>query len=365
MQRPLSSRLFPLALLLLLGGCKPTEPNTAEDAVLARTVAATTTPTEVGTDANLAAAMRGDAPFAARLYAKLPQGENIFFSPASVRMALAMTYAGAKGDTATEMEAALSLDPDAQKNHRGFARALESLEGEATRAEGQPTKPTLRVVNRLWGRRGSAFQPEFLSLLQRSYGAALTPLDFRAETERSRRIINAAIAEETEQKIKDLIPEDGLVPETKLVLTNAVYFKGTWAEAFAAGATKQAPFFVSASNTVQANLMTATHAYPYAEISGAQVVELPYASRRLSMIVVLPSHKDGLEDIEHTLTGAQLGAFTSALRLADVQVSLPRFTITSSFSLGKRLSKMGMPSAFDETKADFSGMDGTRENLHR
>ena len=338
----------------------------------ASAASAPSAPALAGSDADLSLAMLGDASFAVRLYGKLPRGENVFFSPASVRMALAMTYAGASGATASEMEKTLALDPDRATDDRGFARALQVFaeEGKTTlppdapqwrRDDAAGKQQTLRVVNRLWGQRGHSFLPGYLSLLDTSYGAPLTQLDFHGETEQSRVAINTFIADATEQRIKDLLPPGSITSLTGLVLTNAVYFKGSWADAFKEAATKDDTFFVSSSKRVQAKLMTQTRGFSYASTADAQILELDYASRQIAMFVVLPKERAGLAALERRMKDTDLASWTNGLAGETVHVTLPRFTMTRHFSLKGVLASMGMPSAFDEANADFSGMDGARD----
>lgn len=195
-----------------------------------------------GTDADRAAIAKGEDAFAANLYAKLPRDKNLFFSPTSIRMALAMTYAGARGDTAKEMDKALSFDGlPANKVHDGFSAELKSLAEAADttsklsphadewqKKEAEQRRVTINIVNRVWGQQGRAFQADYLNLLKTSYGASLEQLDFQKETEKSRLRINDHVEKATQSKIKDLIPQGLLANDTKLVLTNAVYFKVLW-----------------------------------------------------------------------------------------------------------------------------------------
>jgi serpin B len=301
----------------------------------------------------------------------MPKDENVFFSPASVRIALAMTYAGARGGTAREMANVLALGPDAAQTHRGFARALADYAdadssdapanaSPAEKANAEKRRQTLRVVNRLWGQKGHTFDQSFAALVAADYAAPLVGLDFAGATDESRRTINAFIAAQTEERIQDLIPAGALDPRTRLVLTNAVYFKGTWRGAFAPGATQNAPFFVSPSRTVQAPLMTQTSHFRYGSVGDAQVLELPYDSDRLAMVVVLPKTRGGLPALERAMNEGAIRSWTASLGTATVHVTLPRFTMKTHFSLRGALAAMGMPSAFDAHAADFSGMDGTK-----
>jgi serpin B len=361
---------------LVLACCKtgPVDTPVATPTTNPATLTPVATP-DAGTDADRLAVARGENVFASRLFATLPRDKNLFFSPTSVRMALAMTYAGARGETADQMAKALSLEGTPASIHDGFAAELRDLETanlaplppnapEWQKTEAERKKQTVRVVNRLWGQKARAFKPDFLSLLQREYAAPLEQLDFKSETEKSRVTINSFIADKTEQKIKDLIPNGMLASDTRLVLTNAVYFKATWDEPFSESSTKEDAFFVSPTRTARAKLMTATNHYRYAKVGDAEILDLPYASGRMSMVVVLPQDKNGLSKVEASMNDASLATWTSALHGAQVHVTFPRFTTTSEMSLKDVLShdsKVAMPLAFDSSKADFSGMDGTKE----
>ena len=308
----------------------------------------------VGTDAERNRVAEGEQAFATRLYAKLPRDGNLSSSPTSIRIALAMASAGAKGDTARQMETSLALEGSPQSIHDGFAAELRALASTSS-------KQTVRVVNRLWARKGGSFNADFVSLLQRNYAAPLAELDFYSDADKSRLTINSFIEESTEHKIKDLLPRGALAKETKMVLTNAVYFKADWQQRFDPSATVDAPFFVSSAMTTQSKLMTTTHSFRYAKTADAQVLELPYASGQMSMMIVLPNDKDGITKLENAIKDTSIATWASALSSTEVNVKLPRFTLTSHFSLACKLGAMGMPLAFDPEKADFSGIDGTRE----
>ncbi len=330
-----------------------------------------------GTDADRAAIAKGEDAFAANLYAKLPRDKNLFFSPTSIRMALAMTYAGARGDTAKEMDKALSFDGlPANKVHDGFSAELKSLAEAADttsklsphadewqKKEAEQRRVTINIVNRVWGQQGRAFQADYLNLLKTSYGASLEQLDFQKETEKSRLRINDHVEKATQSKIKDLIPQGLLANDTKLVLTNAVYFKASWQDPFQESNTKEDSFFITPDKTVRAKLMNQVNHLAYTKTSDAQIVELPYGSSRMSMVVVVPTEKSaaGLSKVEAKMDEKTLASWTAGLTNQKVRMTLPKFTMTSDFMLSKILPQLGMPSAFVYPKADFSGIDGTRE----
>jgi serpin B len=315
---------------------------------------------------------QGDHDFAANLYkAALQPTGNLFLSPASVRIALAMTASGAMGNTADEMRKVLALPADPQQANADYAALLADWKGREApppgkdeprwkRDEAEQGSITLRVVNRLWGQHGHKFHAAFLSVLEDSYRAPLERLDFANALEKSRERINAWVAEQTANKIRDLIPKGLLKTSTKLVLTNAVYFKAAWSHAFNDRLTKTADFF-SGGSKVPVPTMNETETLGYGEVDGAQVVELPYADRSISMVVVLPAAQDGLSALEKSLAGASFDRWTGSLVAQQVHVALPKFKMGSAFALGEALQGMGIKDAFHEGVADLSGMDGTHK----
>ncbi|MCY3018585.1 MAG: serpin family protein [Planctomycetota bacterium] len=305
----------------------------------------------------------GDAnnAFAADLYGRLAaQQGNLFYSPNSVEMALAMAYAGARGETAAQMAKVLHLPAKGDALHKDFGAFLKELNAELG-PDGKPRGYQLSVANALWGQKGYAFLPEYLDLTKTSYGAGLSELDFKTDAEGARKTINTWVEKETKDKIKDLIPPGTLTPLTRLLLTNAVYFKGLWADQFAKAATKDEPFHLGAGGDVECPMMHRTGRYAFKEGAGFTALQLPYRGRELSMIVLLPNAVDGLPKLEKDLTSANLAAWTQGFGSAEVQVALPRFKITAEFMLGDTLHAMGMSDAFNAAAADLSGMDGKRD----
>jgi len=217
----------------------------------------------------------------------------------------------------------------------------------------------LSVANSLWPQQDYKLLKSFLSLVREHYGASVTPLDFRA-SEPARKMINIWVEDKTNQKIKDLIPGGVLSAATRLVLVNAIYFKGNWTSPFKAEETKEQPFRLQSGQTVQAPLMFQQKHLSYAEDDELQSLELPYAGDDLFMIVLLPRKADGLASLESSLSPANLAKWTQAMSSSDVKVYLPKFKMTCRFSLNDTLKAMGMSNAFDQAQADFSGMDGSR-----
>ena len=364
--------LLPVALLACkASGSMGSDPSVAGSASLEAPQPASI-PSVPTTEGDLQTAAKGDGAFAARLYARLDHQEgNLFFSPASIRMALAMTYAGARGETAREMASALSLEGDPAAVDKAMAATLQAYaQADAVsvppdapdwrRQEAETKRQTLHVVNRLWGQTGRMFLPEYKAELSTYYGAPLVPLDFQHDAESSRHTINEFIDQQTEHKIVDLLPPGSVASATRLVLTNAVYFKASWEEPFSEAGTQDGDFFAP-GGTVRVKLMHEQHGLRWGETPDAQVLELPYASGKSTMVVVLPKDREGLGKLEATLSDSSLAAWTSALQPATVNVTVPRFKTTSSFDLVATLREMGVSHAFDCNAADFTGIDGTRE----
>ncbi|HIK33503.1 MAG TPA: serpin family protein [Oscillatoriales cyanobacterium M59_W2019_021] len=308
---------------------------------------------------DVAAIVEGNTAFACDLYRQLSTAEgNLFFSPYSISNALAMTYAGARGETAAEMERVLHFSLASDRLHPAFAELIEVLEPEGT------STYELAIANRLWGQQNYGFLPEFLNLLERHYAAPLQEVDFINATEDARTTINAWVAQQTQNNIQNLLPAHSIDPSTQLVLTNAIYFKGNWLVPFDASATQNQPFHLSSAETIEVPMMHQMEYWNYADLDGLQVLELPYEGETLSMVILLPTEIDGLAALERQLTPENLQAWLSSARdlpmMMDgspVSVWLPRFKLTSAFELKNTLSEMGMPQAFGNT-ADFSGMTG-------
>ncbi len=301
---------------------------------------------------NDTAIVRSDNQFAVDLYAQLDReqpGKNLFFSPTSISVALAMTAAGARGPTQSEMAQVLHLDADLAQAHAHYHQLLQQWN-----AAGQKRAYQLRVANRLWGQKGYPIQPDFLALTRQQYGAEMLLVDF-AQAAAASREINTWVEQQTNGKIKDLIPPTSLDAMTRLVLTNAVYFKGDWVRPFDKLGTRDEDFAVSAQAKVKTPLMQQQTKMGYAEQETLQALELPYAGRELSMVVLLPKKVDGLPELEKTLTVDKLAALISKLNIREVNAFLPKFKLETSFGLNPTLQAMGMKRAFTR-EADFSGI---------
>ena len=298
--------------------------------------------------------------FAESLYSQIqsqPGGSgNLFLSPASISTALAMTYAGARGETATQMAAALHYTLDANTLAGDFGSLITDLNSAGQNGAGQG-KYSLSVADALWGQQGFSFLAPFLSLMQADYGGGLHQVDFVNASAAATQTINNWVAQETNNKIQNLIPQGALDPLTRLVLTNAIYFKGQWATPFDASLTQNAAFTLGSGGQVQVPTMHNTAPYRYMQSDGYQVLELPYAGDRLAMDVLLPSDSSGSSGLDASQLPADLNGWLQGLTLQKVAVSLPKFQITTpSFDLTQSLGALGMTDAFSRTAADFSGI---------
>jgi serpin B len=314
--------------------------------------------------ADRTAAVQGNSQFALDLYAQLRgQDGNLFFSPYSISTALAMTRAGAKGDTAAQMDKTLHFTLGQDILHAAFGALAKEVNGDAAQPSDKKRGYQLSTANALWGQKGYPFKPDFLKLTKDNYGAGLNNVDFIGATEQARQTINSWVEKQTQDKIKDLIPPDGLTVDTRLVLTNAIYFKGDWASQFKKDATKNEPFHVAADKKIDAPLMHQTGDYGYLDGGTFQALEMPYAGKDLSMVVLLPKKVDGLPDLEKDLTADKLAGWIGKIHTQEVIVTLPKFKTTQQMSMTEVLSKMGMPIAFMPGRADFSGIADAKEPL--
>lgn len=305
--------------------------------------------------ADQAALAQGNNAFAVDLYGQLrAQPGNLFFSPESISTAFAMAYAGARGQTATQMQRVFHYTLPPEKLHPAMGALLKAMNAPHQDYE-------LHTADALWAEEDATFLPDYLKLMQDDYGAGLRRVDFEHAPEAVRGTINQWVAQETNNRIQNLIGPGVLTPQTRLVLTNAIYFKGTWLDQFPASYTESEDFYLSAQQTVKTPLMHRTGDYSYYDGGTFQELQLPYKGEELAMVVLLPKQKDGLAALEKRFTAAAASTWIERLKPADkVIVTLPRFTMTQQFELNGALSALGMPQAFSGS-ADFSGMTGKPE----
>jgi len=305
--------------------------------------------------------VEGNSAFAFELYQALKGEEgNLFYSPYSISLALAMTYAGARGETAQQMADTLQFMLEQERLHPAFNWLDAEL---ASRGEGAAGKDgegfRLNIVNAIWGQKDYEFLPTFLDVLAENYGAGLRILDFITETEKSRLTINDWISDQTEGRIEDLIPQGAIDALTRLVLTNAIYFNAAWEYPFNGNMTADGPFYLLDGRQITVPMMKQTESFGYTEGEGYQAVELQYDGGELSMVILLPA-SGNFEAFEEGLQAQQVDAIINDLKNTEVTLTMPQFEFDSEFSLKDTLAGMGMPIAFSDD-ADFSGMTGNRE----
>lgn len=291
--------------------------------------------------------------FAFDLWARVRETPgNQIVSPASIAVALDMTLGGARGETAAQMQRVL---------HVSDAAALHEAAGSVLSTWNDPARDdyTLAVANRLFGERSFTFEPGFVALTRDRYRAPLEPLDFAGAPDPARVHINGWVAEQTRDRIRELIPAGALDTDTRLVLTNAVYFLARWAAPFERRLTRDAEFFADGSRSVRVPTMTRTGHMQYAEAEGVQILELPYRGSEIAMTIVLPREREGLRAVEAELDAARLARWLAPLDASRrVQLALPKFRIAPepSMRLGELLRELGMPLAFTRGAADFTGI---------
>jgi serpin B len=313
-------------------------------------------------DSDLGELVAGNNRFAFDLYHQSGSPtDNLFYSPYSVSIALAMVSAGAGGDTATQMAQALHFILPSDRLHRAFNRLALELAG---RSKVEGLKPDqvfqLNVANSLWGQKGFSFEQAYLDLLAQNYAAGMLLVDYQKDAEAARREINDWVSGSTEQRIKDIIPPGALDALTRLVLANAVYFKAAWQDPFDKHFTQPDTFHLLDGGSVQVDMMSQSTRLDAMQGDGYRAVEMPYAGGQLSMLVLLPD-EGRFSDMETRVDAGMVAETVAALQPVEVDLTLPKFKMEWSSELSKALNVLGMTDAFNPSRADFSGIDGARD----
>jgi len=306
----------------------------------------------------------GNRAFALELYHRLEAKEgNLFYSPFSVSSALAMTYAGAEGKTAAEMAAVFHFLLEEDRLHPAFNVLDQYLEGLADQDipddMGEPFQ--LNIANAIWGQKDFHFESDFLDTLAANYGAGLRLLDYVGAPEESRVTINDWVSDQTKKRIQDLIPQGAITSDTRLVLSNAIYFKAAWMEPFEESLTEDGIFYDLSVKEIATPMMSlgSSASFLYYKGDGFQAVELPYVGGRVSMLVLVPDQGQ-FASFEESLNAEKLDQIIANLAYQSIFLNFPKFEFETEISLADILAEMGMPSAFRDT-ADFSGMTGAND----
>ena len=308
--------------------------------------------------ADQSALVNGNSGFALDLYQQV-RGEpgNVFYSPFSISIALAMTWAGARGETESAMAGTMQFDLAQEKLHPAFNWLDQELASRGTGAKSADGKGfRLNVVNALWGQKGYNFETPFIDTLGLNYGAGMRIVDFQQKPQEAADVINGWVKTQTEGKIEELVPVTAISSATVLILTNAIYFNAAWKEPFEAAQTADASFQKMDGSTVTVPMMSGYKEAPYGEGDDYQAVEIPYSGDELSMLVVLPK-QGGLDDFESSLDVGKLEQIAGGVVEHGVNIKMPKFKIDYELGLKKTLMEMGMEVAFDAGKADFSGIN--------
>jgi serpin B len=305
----------------------------------------------------------GNNAFALDMYQSLrSQDSNLIFSPYSISLALAMTYAGARSETESQMAQTLHIDLPQGQLHPAFNTLglILTQSGEAPSQYGQPLQ--LNIADAIWAEQTYSFLPEFLDTLAVNYGAGIHLADFINQFEPARKEINSWVSDQTQDKINDLLGEEALNADTRMVLVNAIYFKADWFYQFNPNSTQDASFHLLDGTTVNTPMMNQEIFIPYSSGNGYQAIELAYAGNTAAMDIIVPDAGD-FESFESMLDAEIVNDIITSMQPVSVAFALPKFEFSSDFNLSDQLANLGMPDAFDPDKADFSGMTGGRDLL--
>jgi serpin B len=340
--------IFSALVSILLSACNGGQAGTAQS-----TRAREKNPTV--SESDLKTLVDGNNAFGLDLYQTLrSQDGNLILSPFSVSLALAMTYAGARGDTETQMADVLNFGLQDQV-HNAFNALDLALEETPIVFDKDQEPMQLSIANSVWAEQTFTFLPDFLDTLSVNYGAGIQLMDFINSPDPSRKIINQWVSDETKDKINNLLPENSITSDTKMVLVNAIYFKADWLSPFDANDTYDSSFKLLDGSEVTVPMMGQQLYIPYFVGDGYAVAELPYAGESAVMTLLVPD-EGRFEEIEAQVDGAMFNEALANLAPADVTLRMPKFEFESPFNLSDALIEMGMPLAFDENRADFSGM---------
>lgn len=273
---------------------------------------------------------------------------NIFFSPFSLSAAMGMTYAGAKGVSSEQIGKVFHFNANDDKFHTQLGNTIKQINSKATTIQ-------LKVVNTLWAEKTYPFNKAYNKLMTTAYSATIKQMDFINNFEQSRLAINDNIFKATNEKIKDLLPPNSLNTLTRLVLTNAIYFKGDWKTMFKKELTSDRDFFLTPQKSIKCKMMSVKSNFNYYEDSKIHALELPYVGENFSMVIILPQSNIPLEEVTNFLSNDIIADIIREFNKQEVTISIPQFKLSNGYQLKTLLSKMGMPQPFTDD-ADFTGM---------
>ena len=337
-----------------------TQPPTEDSGAAPELLAARVPRAQPGIKAKTATLANGLNGFAFDLYRASGKGkdDNLIYSPYSIGMAFSMVYAGARGKTEAQMADVLGFLPQRQHHPaaNGLERHLISLGAKApSPGQEQGEAFQLKVANAVWGQRGFPFLDAYLRTLAGQYGAGVRAVDFRSDPEGGRKLVNDWVADQTEDRIRDIVPPGVIDPQTRLVLANAIYFKAAWLFPFEEDATKDGSFTLLDGGHVTVPMMTHGEAVPYAKGNGYQGVVLPYTGNTVDMVVIVPD-AGRFDAVERRLSTGLLKNVRADSERGRATITMPRFDFESDVPLTDLLPEMGMPDAFQPGAADFGGI---------
>jgi serpin B len=316
------------------------------------------------TDNDLKVVSQGINKFSFDLYKKLKdkdkdknekdenKEENLFYSPASISIALAMTYAGARGNTEKQMANVLNFTLPQDRLHLAYSKLIENLKSNKDYE--------LSIANALWLQKDYKYLQEFLNTMKKYYKGGFNEVDYKTNPEGARIKINDWVSRETREKIKDILNPRDITSLTRLVLTNAIYFKGKWQTEFDKMATRDEDFYLINGQKTKVKMMYQKNTFNYYENDDLQLLEMPYKGDKVSMVIILPK-AEKFETVENMMDEKKLQDWLKNAMKTKVEAYIPRFKFTQRFDLSKVLSDMGMEDAFSPGAADFSGINGQKD----
>lgn len=358
-------RIFVFFLFCIAAGCSGNSETSGvtNSGVIAKSALARDTNPQVS-DADFAAVVEGNTDFALKAFPLLDPGSgtNTVFSPYGITQAFALAAAGANGTTLSGIEEALYFMLPQGRLNPAFNKLDLLLAAETSGVvQGNAVQlPQLNIVNALWAQEGFPILQAYLDTIALNYGAGVHLLDFINATEESRLTMNSWVEEQTNNRIQDMLPEGSISAATRVVLTNAIWFKANWASQFSPENTRDQPFNGRDGLSSNVPFMHQTLTLPYAQTSGCQAFDVPYADGKLSMLVLMPA-PGTFDTFLSTLTPTKLEDITNLLADSRIALALPKFTFNTGLDMGSTLQTLGMTDAFDPSKADFSGIDGSRD----